>query len=132
MNNNINKLPDNFSVKVMAELGKRIERRERKKGKYITALIMLSITAVLLTGALAVIMFYPQVGIEIKNYYMEFINSMNSNGGNTVAIISLNESLDNVLNFISNNVMLIICLVDFGILYLFSNILSKHLNNNRV
>lgn len=132
MNNNINKLLDNFSVKVMAELGKRIERRERKKGKYITALIMLSITAVLLTGALAVIMFYPQVGIEIKNYYMEFINSMNSNGGNTVAIISLNESLDNVLNFISNNVMLIICLVDFGILYLFSNILSKHLNNNRV
>lgn len=132
MNNNINKLPDNFSVKVMAELGKRIERRERKKGKYITALIILSITAVLLTGALAVIMFYPQVGIEIKNYYMEFINSMNSNGGNTVAIISLNESLDNVLNFISNNVMLIICLVDFGILYLFSNILSKHLNNNRV
>lgn len=132
MNNNINKFPDNFSVKVMAELGKRIERRERKKGKYITALIMLSITAVLLTGALAVIMFYPQVGIEIKNYYMEFINSMNSNGGNTVAIISLNESLDNVLNFISNNVMLIICLVDFGILYLFSNILSKHLNNNRV
>lgn len=132
MNNNINKLPDNFSVKVMAELGKRIERRERKKGKYITAIIMLSITAVLLTGALAVIMFYPQVGIEIKNYYMEFINSMNSNGGNTVAIISLNESLDNVLNFISNNVMLIICLVDFGILYLFSNILSKHLNNNRV
>ena len=132
MNNNINKLPDNFSVKVMAELGKRIERRERKKGKYITALIMLSITAVLLTGALAVIMFYPQVRIEIKNYYMEFINSMNSNGGNTVAIISLNESLDNVLNFISNNVMLIICLVDFGILYLFSNILSKHLNNNRV
>ena len=63
---------------------------------------------------------------------MEFINSMNANGGNTVAIISLNESLDNVLNFISNNVMLIICLVDFGILYLFSNILSKHLNNNRV
>ncbi len=132
MNNNINKLPDNFSVKVMAELGKRIERRERKKGKYITALIMLSITAVLLTGALAIIMFYPQVRIEIKNYYMEFINSMNANGGNTVAIISLNESLDNVLNFISNNVMLIICLVDFGILYLFSNILSKHLNNNRV
>lgn len=132
MNNNINKFPDNFSVKVMAELGKRIERRERKKGKYITALIILSITAVLITGALAVIMFYPQVGIEIKNYYMEFINSMNSNGGNTVAIISLNESLDNVLNFISNNVMLIICLVDFGILYLFSNILSKHLNNNRV
>ena len=67
MNNNINKLPDNFSVKVMAELGKRIERRERKKGKYITALIMLSITAVLLTGALAVIMFCPQVGIEIRN-----------------------------------------------------------------
>ena len=132
MNNNINKLPNNFSANVMAELGKRIERRERKKGIYITILIILSTIAVLLTGAFAVIMFYPQIGIEIKNYYMEFINSMNANSGNTATMISLNGSLDNALNFISNNMMLIICIVDFGILYFFGNILSKHLNSNRV
>lgn len=132
MNNNINKLPDNFSANVMAELGKRIERRERKKGIYITALIILSVIAVFATGAFAVIMFYPQIGIEIKNNYMEFINSMNANSGNTATMISLNGSLDNALNFISNNMMLIICIVDFGILYFFGNILSKHLNGNRV
>lgn len=132
MNNNINKLPDNFSAKVMVELGKRIERRERKKGIYITILIILSTIAVLLTGAFAVIMLYPQIGIEIKNYYMEFIDSINVNNSNIVTMVYLKESIDNALTFISNNIMVIICLVDFGILYLFGNMLSKHLYSKRV
>ena len=132
MNNNINKLPDNFSAKVMAELGKRIDSRMRKKRIYITFIIILSSIAVLLTGAFAVTMFYPQIGIEIKNYYMELINSMNANNSNTVAMAYLKGSVDNAFTFISNNIMVIICLVDFGILYLFGNMLSKYLHVNRV
>lgn len=132
MNNNINKLPNDFSTKVMAELGRRIEKREQKKKIYITVCIIVSVVAVLLTGGYALFTFYPQIGMGIKNYYMEFINSINAYNSNVITMVSLKESIDNALAFISNNVMVIICIVDFGILYLFSNILSKHLHSSRV
>lgn len=128
MKNNIDKLPDNFSAKVMVELSKRIEKRERKKGIYITVIIILSTIAVLLTGAFAVLMFYPQIGLDIRNYCMEFINSINANDSSTTAMTFLKGGMDNALIFISNNIMVIICLVDFGILYLFGNVLSKRLH----
>lgn len=132
MKNNIDKLPDNFSAKVMVELSKRIEKRERKKGIYITVIIILSTITVLLTGAFAVLMFYPQIGLDIRNYFMEFINSINANDGSTTAMTFLKGGMDNALIFISNNIMVIICLVDFGILYFFGNVLSKRLHSNRV
>ena len=132
MNNNINKLPNDFSAKVMAELGRRIEKRKQKKKIYITVCIIVSVVAVLLTGMFAVFTFYPQIGMEIKSYYTEFINSINAYNSNIVPMVSFKESIDNALAFISNNVMAIICLMDFGILYLVSNVLSKRLHSSRV
>jgi len=132
MNNNINKLPNDFSAKVMAELGRRIEKRKQKKKIYITVCIIVSVVAVLLTGMFALFTFYPQIGMGIKSYYTEFINSINAYNSNIVPMVSFKESIDNALAFISNNVMAIICLMDFGILYLVSNVLSKRLHSSRV
>lgn len=126
MDNNINRLPDNFSSLVMAELDRRIEERERKKGIYRAIFVTMASITIVVAAVIAINIFYPQIGMSIKNYYFQFINNMNNAPINSELAGYFKDRIEETITFFSKNITIIICLIDLGILYLLSGKLSRY------
>ena len=126
MENNINRLPDNFSSLVMAELDRRIEERERKKEIYRAIFVTMAIITIVVAAVIDINIFYPQIGMSIKNYYSQFINNINNAQINSELAGYFKDRIGETISFFSKNITIIICLIDLGILYLLSGKLSRY------
>ena len=126
MENNINRLPDNFSSLVMAELDRRIEERERKEGIYRAIFVTMASITIVVAAVIAINIFYPQIGMSIKNYYFQFINNINNAPINSELAGYFKDRIGETISFFSKNITIIICLIDLGILYLLSGKLSRY------